>query len=161
MLKFLDVNAHLHPTQAKILFELACGKTGSRSVMCVSLIEDGHPSSSWFMGLRSVRIYVNLCLIGPVHIDMEEAQRFIASFCGLALRGRPKQTSTCSSCCTVKSVSQMLFMTPTDRLMSALMENITRYILKDVLRLAPGLEVLKFTTIPHNFDLISRMSIEE
>ncbi|XP_044370069.1 uncharacterized protein [Triticum aestivum] len=34
---------------------LACGKTGSRSVMLVSLIEDGHPSSSWFMGLRSVR----------------------------------------------------------------------------------------------------------
>ena len=36
-----------------------------------------------------------------------------------------------------------------------------RYILKDVLRLAPGLEVLQFTTIPHNFDLMSRMSIEE
>ena len=34
-----------------------------------------------------------------------------------------------------------------------------RYILKDVLRLAPGLEVLQFTS--HNFDLMSRMSIEE
>ncbi|XP_037430495.1 uncharacterized protein LOC119296198 isoform X2 [Triticum dicoccoides] len=79
MLKFLDVNAHLPPTQAKILLEirilvlhiciskklarycksdiflLACGKTGSHSVMLVSLIEDGHPSLSWFMGLRSVR----------------------------------------------------------------------------------------------------------
>ncbi|XBI30267.1 hypothetical protein VPH35_054049 [Triticum aestivum] len=79
MLKFLDVNAHLPPTQAKILLEirilvlhiciskklarycksdiflLACGKTSSHSVMLVSLIEDGHPSSSWFMGLRSVR----------------------------------------------------------------------------------------------------------
>ncbi|KAM3368558.1 hypothetical protein ACQJBY_016832 [Aegilops geniculata] len=27
---------------------------------------------------------------------MEEAQRFIGCVCGLALRGRPKQTSTCS-----------------------------------------------------------------
>ena len=88
------------------------------------------PEHSLMMFILSV--YENLCLIGPVHIDMEEAQRFIASVCGLALRGRPKQTSTCS-----------------------------RYILKDVLRLAPGLEVLKFTTIPHNFDLISRMPIEE
>ncbi|EMS64197.1 hypothetical protein TRIUR3_03173 [Triticum urartu] len=42
---------------------------------------------AFLLGLHRNGVYENLCLIGPVHIGMEEAQRFI----WLALRGRPKQ----------------------------------------------------------------------
>ncbi|XP_040243153.1 uncharacterized protein [Aegilops tauschii subsp. strangulata] len=59
-----------------------------------------------------------------------EAHSLLILFLDWPLRGRPTQTSAGF-----------------------------RYILKDVLRLAPGLEVLQFTS--HNFDLMSRMSIEE
>ena len=46
------------------------------------------PEDSLMMFILSV--YVNLCLIGPVHIDMEEAHMFVDSVSGLALEGERK-----------------------------------------------------------------------
>lgn len=51
-------------------------------------------------GLIAVNIQRSLPYVqrrkGPVDIDMEESQRFVGSVSGLALSGRPKQTTACS-----------------------------------------------------------------